>query len=123
MQTFPRVRVLAQFRLVPFKSSQTTYSWQQGAALASWYIARVRASDTTPASHAAQMEVYRRLGPAGRVRLAASLSADTRELTRAGIRSRHPAYTDEEVDLALRRVLYGDDLVGRAWPGRSLIEP
>jgi hypothetical protein len=69
------------------------------------------------------MEVYRRLGPAGRVRLAASLSADTRELTRAGIRSRHPAYTDEEVDLALRRVLYGDDLVGRAWPGRSLIEP
>ena len=24
---------------------------------------------------------------------------------------------------ALRRVLYGDDLVGRAWPGRSLIEP
>lgn len=97
--------------------------WQQGAALASWYIAWVRASDTTPASHAAQMEVYRRLGPAGRVRLAASLSADTRELTRAGIRSRHPAYTDEEVDLALRRVLYGDDLVGRAWPGRSLIEP
>ena len=69
------------------------------------------------------MEVYRRLGPAGRVRLAASLSADTRELTRAGIRSRHPAYTEEEVDLALRRVLYGDDLVERAWPGRSLIEP
>jgi hypothetical protein len=92
-------------------------------ASASCYIARVRASDTTPASHAAQMEVYRRLGPAGRVRLAASLSADTRELTRAGIRSRHPAYTDEEVDLALRRVLYGDDLVGRAWPGGSLIEP
>ena len=89
----------------------------------SWYIAGVRASDTTPASHAAQMEVYRRLGPAGRVRLAASLSADTRELTRAGIRSRHPTYTDEEVDFALRRVLYGDDLVGRAWPGRSLIEP
>ena len=69
------------------------------------------------------MEVYRRLGPAGRVRLAASLSADTRELTRAGIRSRHPTYTDEEVDFALRRVLYGDDLVGRAWPGRALIEP
>jgi uncharacterized protein RhaS with RHS repeats len=69
------------------------------------------------------MEVYRRLGPAGRVRLAASLSADTRALTRAGIRSSHPAYTDEEVDLALRRVLYGDDLFGRVWPGRSLIEP
>ena len=97
--------------------------WQQRAGAGSWYIADVRASDTTPASHSAQMEVYRRLGPAGRARLAARLSADTRELARAGIRLRHPAYTDEEVDFALRRVLYGDDLVGRAWPGRSLIEP
>lgn len=97
--------------------------WQQRGGAASWYIPGVRASDTTPDSHAAQMAVYRRLGPAGRVRLAERLSVDTRELTRAGIRSRHPAYTDEEVDHALRRVLYGDDLVARAWPGRSLIDP
>jgi hypothetical protein len=97
--------------------------WQQRVGAGPWYIADVRASDTTPASHSAQMEVYRRIGPEGRARLAARLSADTRELARAGIRSRHPAYTDEEVDFALRRVLYGDDLVGRAWPGRSLIEP
>jgi len=82
-----------------------------GSECRAWYIAGVRASDTTPASHAAQMEVYRRLGPTGRVRLAARLSADTREIARAGIRSRHPGYTQEEVDLALRRLLYGDDLV------------
>jgi hypothetical protein len=51
------------------------------------------------------------------------LSAETRQLTRAGIRARHPDYTDEEVELALRRILYGDDLFTRAWPDQPLIAP
>ncbi|HEY7375703.1 MAG TPA: hypothetical protein VIF57_26335 [Polyangia bacterium] len=83
----------------------------------------MQARDTTVASHAAQVEAYRRLGPAGRVRVAARLSADTRALARAGIRARHPSYTEEEVDLALRRIIYGADLVAKAWPGRPLIAP
>jgi hypothetical protein len=32
------------------------------------------------------------------------LSADTRELARGGIRARHPDYTEEEVERALRRL-------------------
>ena len=51
------------------------------------------------------------------------MSADTRELTRAGIRARHPAYTDEEVELVLRRILFGDELFGKVWPGRPLLAP
>ena len=69
------------------------------------------------------MSVYRRLGAAQRARLAGRLSEDVRELSRAGIRARHPAYTDEEVEFAVRRLLYGDDLFRRAWPGRSLLAP
>ncbi|HXU06578.1 MAG TPA: hypothetical protein VN903_36735 [Polyangia bacterium] len=92
-------------------------------ATASWYIAFVRARDTTAASHAVQMNAYRHLGPVQRARLAARLSAETRELTRAGIRARHPAYTEKEVGLALCRVLYGDDLVRKAWPEYPLIAP
>jgi len=79
--------------------------------------------DTTPASHEAQLEAYRRLGATGRVTLAARLSDDVRELTRAGIRARNPGYTDEQVDLALRRVLYGDALFLRAWPAGPLLAP
>ena len=79
--------------------------------------------DTTPESHAVQMNVYRRLGPARRARLAARLSEDVRELARAGIRARHPAYTEDEVEFALRRLLHGDDLFRRAWPGRPLVAP
>jgi hypothetical protein len=83
----------------------------------------MRPRDTTPQSHAVQLDVYRRLGATGRAQLAAQLSADTRQLTRAGIRSRHPGYTEQEVDLALRRVLYGDDLFHRAWPSCPLLSP
>jgi hypothetical protein len=83
----------------------------------------MHARDTTAESHVAQLEAYRRLGPAARSRLAARLSADVRELTRAGIRARHPEYGAEEVELAIRRLLYGDDLFRRAWPARPLLAP
>ena len=83
----------------------------------------MRPADTTAASHEAQLQAYRRLGAEGRARLAGRLSADTRDLTRAGIRARHPGYTEAEVELALRRLLFGDDLFRRAWPGRPLLEP
>ncbi|MEA2695831.1 MAG: hypothetical protein QOI66_102 [Myxococcales bacterium] len=81
------------------------------------------ARDTTLESHEAQLRAYRRLGAPGRARLAARLSSDVRELTRAGIRSRHRNYTDEEVELALRRILLGDDLFRRAWPAGPLLAP
>jgi hypothetical protein len=51
------------------------------------------------------------------------LSSDMRELTRAGIRARHGDYSEEDVELALRRILLGDDLFRRAWPSRPLLAP
>jgi hypothetical protein len=83
----------------------------------------VRPSDTSLEGHAAQLKAYRRLGSARRSDLAGHLSADTRRLTRAGIRARHPEYTDEQTELALRRLLYGDELFQRAWPGRPFVAP
>ncbi|HEY5090565.1 MAG TPA: hypothetical protein VIK30_11385, partial [Polyangia bacterium] len=86
-------------------------------------LALVRPADTTFESHVAQLEIYRRLGPSRRVEIAAALSAQTRELTRAGIRSRHPEYGAGEVELACRRLWLGDDLYSRAWPGAPLLMP
>jgi hypothetical protein len=83
----------------------------------------VRPADTTPDSHAAQLAIYRRLGPSRRVEIAAELSAQTRELTRAGVRARHPEYSAAEVELACRRLWLGDDLFRRAWPAASLLAP
>ena len=67
----------------------------------------MRARDTTPAAAAIQEEIYRRLGPAGRFRIAMELSDFTRSLTEAGIRSRHPELSPVEIKRMLVRVLYG----------------
>lgn len=83
----------------------------------------MRPLDTTVESHEAQLQAYRRLGATGRARMAARLSADTRQLTRAGIRARHPDYTEEQVENALRRLLLGDELFRRAWPACPLLAP
>jgi hypothetical protein len=55
--------------------------------------------------------------------VAAKLSADTRELARAGIRARHPEYSADDVESALRRILLGDELFHRAWPALPLLSP
>jgi hypothetical protein len=80
-------------------------------------------ADTSSESHAVQLAIYRRLGPTARAEIAGRLSADTRELTRAGVRARHPDYPAGDVELACRRVWLGDELFRRAWPNSPLIAP
>jgi hypothetical protein len=80
-------------------------------------------TDTSPEAHAAQLEVYRRLGPEGRVALAFQMSEAARLISAGGIGDRHPEYSDEEVRWALFRLIHGDDLFGKAWPDAPLLEP
>jgi hypothetical protein len=79
--------------------------------------------DTSTEAHAVQMAWLRRLSPAARVELAVRMSEETRDLARAGIAARHPEYSDEDVTLALLRLLLGDDLFRRAWPHSPLLAP
>jgi hypothetical protein len=51
------------------------------------------------------------------------LNQFVRDLAAAGIRSRHPNYTDDEVRFALRRLLLGDENTRKAWPDRNLVDP
>ena len=49
------------------------------------------------------------------------MSEDARQVTLAGIRFRHPEYSDDEARHALFRLTLGDDLYKAAWPGRPLL--
>ncbi len=64
-------------------------------------------SDTTPRAAAIQLQLYRRAGPAGRARIAVELSDAVRQTTVAGIRRRHPEYSESEVSAAFLRLVYG----------------
>lgn len=82
-----------------------------------------RPLDTTPDAHARQRDVYLRLGGPGRLALAFELSDTIRRTTMAGIRARHPAYSDAEVHSAWARLTLGDDLCREVWPDRALVDP
>ena len=81
------------------------------------------AADTSPDADAVQLEAYRRMGGTGRAQVMFRLSDMTRRTAEAGIRQRHPEYDAEQVTRALARLLYGDDVVQCAWPGRELMAP
>ncbi len=84
---------------------------------------RATPSDTSPAAQAFQDERYRQLGGSERVAIQFRLGSNARAMTRAGIRARHSDYTNDQLDLALARIILGEALVRRVWPDRQLVEP
>ena len=70
-----------------------------------------------------QRELYLRLG--GRERLATMfrLNETVRQLSIAGIRSRHPEYDDKQLLQAHARLVLGDALVRVVWPDREVVDP
>jgi len=80
-------------------------------------------TDTSVEAQRVQDEVYRKLGPHGRLATMFQLNEMVRGIAMAGIRDRHPEYDDEQVKLALARLQFGDALVLAAWPDRALVEP
>jgi hypothetical protein len=79
--------------------------------------------DTDPRAHEVQMGIYRRMSAGERSARAADLSEAVRATARHGIRTRHPEYDDTDVERALRRLLYGAELVRAAWPDEPLRDP
>jgi hypothetical protein len=64
-------------------------------------------SDTSAKAAALQVEIHRRFSPSERLQMAIEMSEFARKLTKAGLRSRHPEYSDAELELELLHQLYG----------------
>lgn len=79
--------------------------------------------DTTPDAAAVQTAIYRRMTTDQRTRAAAEMSAMTRAITLENIRARHPEYDAHQAQMALYRLLVGDELFRRAWPAEPLLAP
>jgi hypothetical protein len=67
-------------------------------------------ADTSTEAARVQLEVLRRMTGAERVAIALDLSETARALSEAGIRHRHPEWTDETVRDALMDLLLGPQL-------------
>jgi hypothetical protein len=65
------------------------------------------ALDTSPEAAALQLQAYRELGPAGRLRIVLDLSDFTHALAVAGIRRRYPELSEVDARRKLAEMLYG----------------
>jgi hypothetical protein len=84
----------------------------------------VRSRDTSPEAHEIQMQIYRSMTPGRRIELGFEMSEEAFEVMAAGIRMRHPNYTEDQVRWALIRLrTEDDDLFRRAWPDAPLLAP
>ncbi len=63
--------------------------------------------DTTAEARRTQLEIHRRLGPAGRLELACELSVAVRELALDRLRAAHPDWDEDQRRDALMHELYG----------------
>lgn len=69
--------------------------------------------DTDDAAREAQLAALRRLGPAGRARLAAEMSEDARRISIEGERRRHPELSAAEARTRVLHRMWGPELTAR----------
>jgi hypothetical protein len=62
-----------------------------------------------------------RLTGSQRAGMAFELSEATRDLARAGVLARHPHYSRDAAELALFRLLHGEIVFRKVWPGQPLL--
>jgi hypothetical protein len=74
-------------------------------------------ADTTPEAWRVQLEIYRRMSPSKRLELALRMSDSMRAVVASGVRARHPEYDEEQIKHAVNRILLGDELFRKAFPG------
>ena len=80
-------------------------------------------SDTSARTAEVRLQLLRALSPAEKSAMVEEMSEEARELSRKGIRLRHPEYSADEVEHALHRLLVGDELADKAWPDHTHLRP
>ncbi len=83
----------------------------------------MRPKDTSPESHRAQLDTYRRMGANARLALALSMSDDLRAVTEDGVRGRHPDYDERAVQTAVLQLSLGVSAFRAAFPERMPVAP
>jgi hypothetical protein len=79
-------------------------------------VAQRLSLDTSPEVEARQVEAWRRMSPAEKLRLVVSMSETVRQLALAGIRERHPGASPREEFLRLALLMLGSELARRVYP-------
>jgi hypothetical protein len=73
----------------------------------------LRSRDTSERAFEQQLEMFRSMTPGERLAIGAAMSDEIRRLAEAGIRDRHPSYSDTQIGNALAHILLGPELAAK----------
>lgn len=76
------------------------------------------ARDTTQEAAKIQRDIMRKLDGPTRLEMALRMSDEARTISQAGIRHRHPDWSEDQVRVALLELLLGADLAGTVLAAR-----
>jgi hypothetical protein len=76
--------------------------------------------DTTLEAYRFLIQVWRRLGPEGRLRVSFEASNRLHELSAAGVRRRHPSYSDDQMQLAVTKLMLGEEVFRKLLPDMEI---
>jgi hypothetical protein len=82
-----------------------------------------RPLDTSPEAERVQTEIFRRMTPERKLRAAAELRQLVRQSLTEGVRMRHPEYSEEQVRLAMIRLILPEHLFLAVYPHAKEIRP
>lgn len=84
---------------------------------------QTRPLDTTIDAERVQFEILRKMAPEERLRCACNLTQSVRKLLAQGVRSRHPEYGEEQIRLAVIRLILPESLFFAVYPDARDIVP
>ncbi len=79
--------------------------------------------DTSVEAEKKQIEILREMGPEKRLMISISLAQTARKLMAAGIKLRHPDYSEDQVRLATIRLVLGETLFEAVYPEARDLRP
>lgn len=80
----------------------------------------VRSADTSRAAELMQIETLHRMGLSGRAALTFQLCDNLRHITKAGIRHRHPDYSEQQVTQAYLHLILEPELFEQIFPNSEI---
>jgi hypothetical protein len=96
---------------------------ERRSSLGKGYNDIMRALDTTSQSEKVQLGIFRRMKSEKRLQAAIDLAQTSRKLLKEGVSTRHPEYNEDQIRLAVIRLMLGEDLFLRAYPNAKDILP
>jgi hypothetical protein len=76
--------------------------------------------DTTLDAEKIQIDVLKKIGAEGRLKMTLELSDNIRNITMSGIRTRHPEYSEDMIMKALIKYLHGESVFKYYFSGDRL---